>query len=109
MGAEEARAETVGRVVQACRALIAGDAGVILTARLLSSLGHRLGEEDDPAFVTFRGIDSETDHLPAGQERQHWAPDALAREDQEIERVEAWYREAAIAAAHELLNRLAHT
>jgi len=34
--------------------------------------------------MRFIGIDSETDHLPVGKVREHWAADALEAKDAEI-------------------------
>jgi hypothetical protein len=53
----------------------------------LLSLGCDLEDAD---YRTFVGIDSETDALPLGRSRQHWAPDALAEIGPEIERAERW-------------------
>ena len=56
-------------------------------SRLLASLGCDL---DDPDYRTFVGIDSETDALPVGRTREHWAPEALAEKAADIARAEKW-------------------
>ncbi len=38
------------------------------------------------------GLDSETDHLPVGEVRNLWAPDALKEKDVAIARAEESYR-----------------
>ena len=45
---------------------------------------------EDADYRTFRGHRPETDALPLGRVRQHWAPDALADKAPEIERAEQW-------------------
>jgi hypothetical protein len=87
-----------------------GKLTVLLTTRKLMSTRHVLtdgasvGAVDDD-WRTFIGIDSETDDLPTGEERKHWAPDALAAKDVEIQRAEDLYRAPALTAAHNLIRR----
>ena len=98
---EQDRATTVAVLT----ALIDGKIGTILASRKLASLRHTLvGDKFDDAWRTFIGIDSETDDLPTGEERRHWAPDALAAKDVEIQRAEDMYRATALSAAQNLLQ-----
>ncbi len=60
-------------------------------------------------FVTFTGIESETDHLALGEVRKLWSPDALIEKDKEIRENEEHYREYAIKAARNLLKKYADT
>ena len=86
--------------------MLCGELGIIAGSRLLVSLCSRVSSLDhDPDFLLFVGIDSETDHLPVGDVRQHWAPVALASKDEEIRSAEAFYRDDAIAACKALLIR----
>ena len=65
---EQARVSTVSVLT----ALTEGTIGTILAARKLASLRHTLvGDKFDDDWRTFIGIDSETDHLPTGDERSH--------------------------------------
>lgn len=99
---EQDRVATVGILL----ALIDRKIGTILAARKLASLRHALvGDKFDDDWRIFIGIDSETDDLPTGEERKHWSPDALAAKDIEIQRAEGIYREPALAAARNLLQR----
>jgi hypothetical protein len=99
---EQDRVATVGVLV----ALIEGKIGTILASRKLAFLRHTLvGDQLDDDWRTFIGIDSETDDLPAGDERRHWAPDALAAKDIEILRAEDMYRAPGLIAARNLLQR----
>ncbi|MBX3736271.1 MAG: hypothetical protein KF715_06270 [Candidatus Didemnitutus sp.] len=99
---EEARVNAMAVLV----ALIEGKTDTILAARKLSSLRRALaGNEFDDDWRTFTCIDSETDHLPVGEERKQWAADALAAKDVEIQHTEDRYRDPALAAACNLLRR----
>ena len=84
-----------------------GRLGVVDAARQLSALGHSVRAERDPDFTTFVAIDSESDHLPVGRVRREWAPDALQRKDAEIHIVEERWREEALKAAQNLLEKYA--
>ena len=97
------------KVVAIARELLAGRLGVLEAARRISGLrGDRVQlDEFDPDFITFLGIDSETDDLPLGEDRGHWAPAALAQKDLEIARCEELYRSHAIEAASRLVARFA--
>ena len=97
------------KVAQIAQDLLDGRVGIIAGARQISALcgGHVGLDEFDPDFLTFIGIDSETDDLPVGQTRQHWAADSLAKKDEEIARCEALYREPAREAASHLVARFA--
>jgi len=98
------------KVVAIAQRLLASEIGVIEAARQINAFrGDRVGlDEFDPDFVTFLAIDSETDDLPVGQSRSHWAADALAQKDIEIARCEELYRSQAVEAASHLVARFAH-
>jgi len=97
------------KVVAIAQRLLASEIGVIEAARQINAFrGERVGlDEFDPDFVTFLAIDSETDDLPVGQSRHHWAADALAEKDIEIGRCEELYRSQAVEAASHLVARFA--
>ncbi len=94
------------QVVEAASAMLHGELGIIEGSRLLAGLCCRVSSlEHDPDFLCFVGIDSETDHLPIGDIRQHWASEALAVKDAEIRAAESFHRDHAIAACQVLLRR----
>jgi hypothetical protein len=109
MDHEEYIAKVQDRVVTVAQAYLSGDAGVVETARALTRFGHELGTWMEPDFITFTGIDSETDALAVGPSRQYWAADAFVEEDRKIAQVEAFYREDATASALGLIARYGHT
>ena len=93
-------------VVRVARAMLDGQLGVIDGSRQLCALRSRVSPLDfDPNFLPFVGIDSETDHLPIGEVRQHWAADALATKDAELGDAEPQYREMALSGCHRLVER----
>jgi hypothetical protein len=85
--------------------LIEGRLSVIESARVLSKLAYWAQLNDDSDLTTFVAIDSETDTLPVGEVRKHWAQHALEREDIEIEKAENLYRASAIESARRLAER----
>jgi hypothetical protein len=93
--------------IDTAAAVISGRVGTIEGCRTLSSLAHDLVPDwrVDEDFVIFCAVASETDALPTGTARKHWAPAALAREDQEIKRAEQTYRDAVVAACHNIIAR----
>ncbi|HRN82095.1 MULTISPECIES: hypothetical protein [Nitrosomonas] len=87
------------------RDLVEGRIGVIVCAREMSKLAFWLREQNDPSFATFRGIDSESDTLPAGPERQYWSESALREEDEKIRVAEDLWRTVAMEAARALMEK----
>lgn len=85
--------------------LLGGRLGVIETARAMLALANWTKVENEPEFLLFRAIASETDDLPVGNVRAHWAADALEREDIRIEAAEKRWREQALSAAEKLVER----
>ncbi|MEX3845594.1 MULTISPECIES: hypothetical protein [unclassified Paraburkholderia] len=85
--------------------LLEGRFGVIETARVMLPLAYWTKVQNEPEFLLFRAIASETDDLPVGNVRAYWAADALEREDVCIEAAEKLWREQALSAAEKLVER----
>ena len=86
--------------------MLDGCIGIIDGSRQLSALLHHIDvDEFDDDFVPFIGIDSETDSLPVGESRKHWAADALQKKDAEIAAAEAHWRSHALPACTRLIAR----
>ena len=64
--------------------------------------------ENDPDFMTFVGIASETDNFPVGDLRERWHPETLPALDAEREKAEAHYMKGAVEAAKRLFSRYEH-
>ncbi len=93
------------KVVSTARSILSGAVGIVEGARRLTKLGHALGVDRDPDFTFFVGVDSETDHLPVGEVRRHWAADALQRTDEELRECEAFFRADALRVCQSLIQR----
>lgn len=85
--------------------LLEGRLGVIETARAMLPLAYWAKVEGESEFLLFRAVASDTDDLPVGDVRSHWATDALEREDRRIEAAEEFWREKALSAAARLVER----
>jgi Protein of unknown function (DUF2489) len=88
-------------------AVASGRLGIIEGCRSLSTLAHDLVPDwrVDEDFVVFGAVNSETDALPTGTARQYWDSAALSREDVNIERAEALYREQVVSACRNVIKR----
>ena len=93
------------RVVQVASRVIAGEIGVIEGARELNQLGHEIADDFDADFMTFKAIDSETDHLPVGEVRRLWSRPALLEKDREIREAEDLHRRDGEEACRKLIRR----
>lgn len=85
-----------------------GELGVILGARTLSRLQNQLelDEVGRNALLPLVGVDSETDHLPLGAEREFWHREALAEKDVDLKKAEAWCHDMVIEACSQLIRVL---
>jgi hypothetical protein len=103
---EQSRQEATKQVVETAKNIIAGSLSVIEGSRLLAGLRFKVCDDSfDSDFLRFVAIDSETDHLPIGREREHWGADALAKKDKEIKAAEEIYGEDVLAACRKLIQR----
>jgi hypothetical protein len=94
-------------IVRRARDLIEGRANVIESARALFGLSFRVRAERDPDFQRFAGIDSESDALPVGPERDNWSRSALEREDAKIVAFQERWRDQAVESAKRLIEKYA--
>ncbi len=94
-------------VVKACRAVIDGDVGVIAASRKLRDLHCQMFQDVDDDFRIFIGIESETDHLPVGDERQYWNAAVLSEKDKEIAEYEDKKMKVVIESCKKLIDRFA--
>ena len=96
------------QVVETAQAMLSGQLGYLVGSRQLSALRHEIDVADSDAdFLTFVGIDSDTDALPLGEARRHWSAEALTRLEPEIQSAEAWAAEVANEACRSLIARFA--
>lgn len=93
-------------IVRVARRILNGEVSIITGAREMASVRLRPHSDDlDKELLVFSGIDSETDHLPLGDVRRHWAADALIHKDAQINEAEDFFRERALNAARILIER----
>ena len=86
-----------------------GKLNVVEGAWRLSALRNDVSRKDfDDDFMLFVAIASETDHLPVGEVRKQYSPDALRKADKEIEEVEKFYREQVVTACEKLIARFSN-
>jgi hypothetical protein len=100
--------------VSSCRAKAAEVAAAVLDGSIpILDACHLLDElaagvdvpSDDHDFGIFSLIHSETDSLPIGRVRDHWAPDALARIEPDIQAAVVWANPIALPALQSVVAR----
>ena len=74
------------QLVQIATAMIEGKLHLLEGARRLCRLRPDSGDPENPAFLPMIAVESETDHLPLGDERVRCSVDFLRRIDDEVER-----------------------
>ena len=102
---EEHRGWASNKIVTIARSILSGNVGLVAGARELIGWRFDVGAEHDPDFLFFVGMDSETDHLPIGEMRQHWNPDALRAKDAELEGYEESARKEAFRICRSLIQK----
>lgn len=94
------------RAVEICSGILDGAISVLEGCHSLASLRWEVDvDEWDKDFVVFAGISSETDALPVGEVREHWAPDALVKLEPEIESAIKWALPQALQACRSVVQR----
>ena len=103
MGSTE-KLEIQSSLVATLKALLGSSLGVVEASRRVSAIRFDLQQDNNPLFLPFVGIASETDRFPLGPARELWASEALARYDQERELAEKHYSSLATKSATALLG-----
>ena len=94
------------QVIDTARAMLKRQTSFLAGVRKLVALRHDAGVADnDPDFMVFVVIESDTDELPIGTVRDHWNTHALARLEPEIQAAETWARDQGAAACASLIAR----
>lgn len=92
--------------VRIARSILDGSMQLLLGCRQMIGPIRRLGLDHQEPFITFIGVESETDSLPLeSEDRKMWNAEALAREDKEIARYTTWAEGLVIPACHEVIRR----
>jgi hypothetical protein len=82
--------------------MLTGELELVEGCRKLVQLHRRSGSPNDDAIMTVIGIESETDDLPIGAEREQWAASALKEKDRQRDEYMAEVQ-ASLTEALELL------
>jgi hypothetical protein len=86
--------------------ILDGSTPVLLGCRRICGPVHRLGIDHEKPFVTFIGVESETDHLPVDpEERKLWNVQVLIEKDKEIASATEWAKEMIFAASRAVVQR----
>lgn len=94
------------RAVAVAFGMINGEVEFLEGAIELASLRHEAAvEENDPDFMAFVVIASETDSLPIGAPRALWSKEALAKHQPEIDAAIMWAKKVGMAACQSLVGR----
>lgn len=95
-------------LVRTLRGMLDGSVGLIAGSRLVWRVRFEMDSRAVHAndLVPFIALDSLTDHLPVGEERKLWDERALARKDEEIQKIEAEHRGKIEAACRLVLKKL---
>jgi len=94
------------RAAEIATLVISGSMPVLEGCHLLDNLKAAVEVPDnDPDFLTFNTIQSETDALPIGRVREHWAPSALAALEQELRSAADWAHPIALPACMSIVAR----
>jgi len=94
------------RIVDTAQRMLKGSLSGIEGARILASLRHEAAvREDDPDFMVFVAIASETDDFPADAARQYWSTEALEKLDPTYHQAEKWALDYGKKACESLVHR----
>ena len=100
--------EVNNEIVAAAQAILGGKLGVTIGAQYLLRLFQTHFSKkaiDDPDWVVMMSVDSQTDHLPTGPEREHWDSQALAAKDEEMRKCDALFRDDVFRVCSRLIER----
>ena len=102
---EEHRRLASAKIVAVAQSILSGELGIVAGSRQLAALRSDVGADRDSDFLFFVAVDSETDHLPLGDARSHWNPDALKVKDEELRNFEASARNSALEICRSLIQK----
>jgi hypothetical protein len=87
--------------------MLAGELSYLDGARIILELRWTAEiPEDDQDIAAYVLIESETDHLPIGGQRQYWSLEALNQKESDLRRAEDWARRTAGDETRRMLHRL---
>lgn len=96
-------------MLMTARAMLNRELGLIEGCRRIDSLRFGTPNPEDELFDTFRGVASETDHLPLGEVRDHASEAHLVRADQEASEYLERMSPRILSACESLIRSLSAT
>lgn len=96
---------TRAQLVVVARAMLEGQLELIDGVRRLTNLRANTSDPDWDAFEVIRGVESETDDLPIGEERALWDSRALAEKDAARREYVEKIRPAVLEACSRIVKR----
>ena len=96
-----------GEAVKRAKAILAGEVDVLYGCVTLAQIADNVVPDwrDDPDFVIFGAVASESDHIPLGPARQQWKGAALARMDTMAADLAAKARDVVLSACRNVVSR----
>lgn len=95
--------KVISEVVNLANGILEERIDIIEGCRRLSVLRHGI-DGYNAEFLPFRGVASETDDFPIGEERNTWSAEALARMDSEREAYAIQMRKPIMQACKKLIE-----
>ena len=94
------------RIAETAAGMLEGRVPFLEGVRVLVELLDQAGvSRDDDDFSVLFAVDCQTDALPVGDVRRHWATEALERLEPEILAATAWAKEFASGTCESLVSR----
>lgn len=92
--------------VRHAKALLANQSEFLVAIRHLSCLRHEIGtSSSDEDFNIFLVIDSDTDHLPAGEAKSLCSPEWLQKSEAEVKKIQDFYHSELVVACNKIIER----
>lgn len=97
--------DNTAELVSVARAILEGRLDLVEGVRQLTKLRFSTLEPDLELFDVIRGVESETDDLPIGEDRKFWNSKALAEKDTIRDEYIARTRPAVLDACAKIVDR----
>lgn len=94
------------KIIKIVNDILENKLSIIEGARKLNEFQFGYNLENNKSLLFFVGINSETEHLPVGHEREKWSLSALLEKDEEIKKIESYYEKKAFQACRDLVEYL---
>lgn len=91
------------KILSLAKKILDSRTGVAEGCREIFHLLNERGIAYEKDFLIFTGVESETDRLPVGPERQYWNKESLKLMDKETEKVEKFYKKDIFEACKKLI------